>query len=192
MRVAPYVPLSAIFPEERGGFASFCAMVRTLSRTDAIFWCARLNLILSNPQNTDVASKQRYCIERFCDAQEIERGKQFEKEHPGATPFSREQMLELMRWTCFLADDLPGDGETFNDPEVRRRFLKASLIAGELWGDRVFRSGLPVTGDSASDRLRSIVTLRAAVSERARRYHAGPGTRRRDLPERIPGQVSRC
>jgi hypothetical protein len=116
MRVAPYVPLSAIFPEERGDFASFCAMVRTLSRTDAIFWCARLNLILSNPQNTDEASAQSYCISQFCGPEEIERGKRFATEHPGATPFSRAQLLELIRWTCLLADDLPGDGHTFNDP----------------------------------------------------------------------------
>jgi hypothetical protein len=136
VQVTAYVPFSAIFPGERSDFASFCAMVRSLSRTDAIFWCARLNLIVSNPQNTDEGSKQRYCIEHFCDAREIERGTQFAKEHPGARPFFREQLLELMRWACLLADDLPEDGQTFEDPEMRRRFLKAALMAADLRGGR--------------------------------------------------------
>lgn len=167
VQVASYVPLSAIFPGEPSDFDSFRALLRTLSRTDTIFWCARLNLIVSNPQNTDEGSKQRYCIEHFCDAQEIERGKQFEKEHPGARPFFREQLLELMRWACLLADDLPNDGNSFQDPEMRRRFLKAALMASELRGDRVFAGGLPMSGDLRADRLRSIVSLRDAVCERS-------------------------
>jgi hypothetical protein len=126
-----YVPLSAIFPQEPADFAAFCATVRTLSRTDTIFWCARLNLIVSNPQNADEGSKQRYCIGHFFDAQEIERGKDFAKEYPSATPFYREQLLELMRWVCLLADDLPNDGQTF-----RGRASAPDIPQGGVDGER--------------------------------------------------------
>jgi hypothetical protein len=166
METATYVPLSAIFPGESGDFASFCTLVKTLSRTDTIFWCARLNLIVSNPQNTDEGSKQRYCIGHFFDAQEIARGEQFAKAHPGATPFFREQLLELMRWACLLADDLPNDGKSFEDAQMRRRFLKAALMASDLRGKRGFAGGLPVTDDHGADRLTSIVALRDAVCGR--------------------------
>jgi hypothetical protein len=167
MQTATNVPLSAIFPGETSDFASFCAVVKTLSRTDTILWCARLNLIVSNPQNTDEGSKQRYCIEHFFDAQEIERGEQFAKEHPGATPFVREQLLELMRWACLLADDLPNDRKSFEDAQVRRRFLKAALMAGDLRVQRVFAAGLPVTDDHRADRLTSILAFRDAVCGKA-------------------------
>ena len=166
MQIAAHVPCSALFPGESSDFASFCALVRGLSRTDAIFWCARLNLIVSNPQNADEGSKQRYCIGRFCDAQEIARGERFAEEHRAARLFFREQLLELMRWVCLLAEDLPNDGNSFDDPQMRRRFLKAALMASDLRGDRLFADGLPVSGDHRADRLRAIVSLRDAVRER--------------------------
>jgi hypothetical protein len=159
-----YVPFSAIFPGEGDDFASFCALLRSLSRTDTILWCARLSLILSNPQNRDEATKQRYCIGHFCDADEIARGAGFERAHPGARPFFREQLLELMRWACLLAEDAPNDGQSFEDPEVRRRFLKAALMASDVWRRRVYRDGLPTTGDQRADRRRSIIALREGVT----------------------------
>ncbi len=166
VEVATQVSFSAIFPGETSDFASFRALVQGLSRTDAIFWCARLNLILSNPQNADEIGKQRYCIERFCDAQEIARGERFAQEYQSVRWFFREQLLELMRWVCLLADDLPNDGNSFDDPQMRRRFLKAALMASDLRGDRLFPDGLPATGDHSADRLCLIVSLRDAVRER--------------------------
>jgi hypothetical protein len=132
-RVGVFVPVSAIYPEVTSDFATFCSLVRSLSRTDTLFWCARLNLILSNPENRDRIGKQEYVIRRFLDDDQIEHLRRFAAEHGGAdgvAVFLRAQLLELMRWTCLLAEDHPNDGETFEDPDVRRTFLR---LVGARW-----------------------------------------------------------
>jgi hypothetical protein len=119
---AAFVPLPELFPGESDDFAAFCSLLRTLSRTDTLFWCARLSLILSNPHDDNDHGKLQYAAGHFLDAEAIGRFNRFLPKHPGARVFFREQLLELIRWTSLLAQDLQGDGKTFDDPDVRRRF----------------------------------------------------------------------
>jgi hypothetical protein len=63
--------------------------------------------------------------------------------------------------------ELPGDGTTFEDPETRRRFVQAALLANDVWGDRIYASGLNVTDDPATDRQRAAATLRQAIGSNA-------------------------
>lgn len=163
-RTSAYVPFSAIFPGESCDFVSFRALVRTLSRTDTLFWCARLSLILSNPQNKDERSKQGYGIRLFFDPQEHERGLQYAKGHGNPRPFFREQLLELIRWTCLLAEDHPNDGSTFTDPDTRRSFLRAALLASDVWGRHAYPDGLKVTGNQLADRRRALLAMRNGVT----------------------------
>jgi hypothetical protein len=165
-----YVPLSAIFPEISSDFASFCALVRALSRTDTIFWCARLGLILANPHNRNDRGKQQYAVQTFFDSQEIGRINEFIREHRNAGVFFRGQLLELLRWTSLLAEDLPGDGNTYTDPGTRRRFAQVALIASDLWARRVFREGLPATDDRCFNRRQAMPALREAVSAPAQDF----------------------
>jgi hypothetical protein len=162
-----YVPLSVAFPGVADDFGSFRSLVQSLSRTDTIFWCARLNLILSNPHNRDERGKQQYAVGQLFDAREIELLNRFMAAHPSARVLFREQLLELLRWTCLFSSDQPDDGKTFVDPDVRRRFAQAALMASDLWGGRVYRAGLPLSGDPLGDRRRNMPVLRAGVSARA-------------------------
>jgi len=162
-----YVPVSAVFPDVTPDFATFCATVRSLSRTETISWCAHLNLIVANPQNHDEKCKPQYGLSIFFDAQEIGRVNAFVREHPESAVLFREQLLELVRWSCLLGEDQPGDGQTFADPETRRRFAKAALIASEIWGGRVYRDGLPMTGNQAEDLRHAMPAFRRGVLTRA-------------------------
>ena len=162
-----YVPVSAVFPGAKPDFATFCSTVRTLSRTETISWCAHLNLIVANPQNHDETGKQQYGLSIFFDKQEIDRVNVFVREHSESAVFFREQLLELVRWICLLAEDQPGDGDTFADPEVRRAFARAALMASDIWGNRVYRSGLPITGDPVEDLRQAMPAFRRGVMTRA-------------------------
>ena len=65
----------------------------------------------------------------------------FVKDHGGidkVTVFFRGQLLEVIRWACLFCQDQPDDGRTFENPEIRRIFAQVLLMAGDLWGQRVF------------------------------------------------------
>ena len=169
-RFVTFVPVSAIFPEVRPDFATFCRLVRGLSRTDALFWCARLNLILSNPENHNQIGKQGYGVRLFFDHEQIGRLNQFTTEHGGAevvAVFLRAQLLEMMRWTCLLAQDHPHDGKTFEDPKIRRRFAQAALIASDLWGNRAYDGKIESTGNAPGDLRRAMAAIRQGVAANA-------------------------
>ena len=169
-RVGVFVPVSAIFPEVTSDFATFCSLVRSLSRTDTLFWCARLNLILSNPQNRNWISKQNYAIRHFFDDEQIARLNGFAAEHGGAdgvAVFLRAQFLEMIRWVCLLTEDHANDGETFEDPDVRRRFVQAALIASDIWGTRIYEGKILSTGNVPEARRRAMAAVRQGVSSNA-------------------------
>ncbi len=160
---AIHVGLSELFPGKSADFASFCSLVRTLSRTETSLWCAHLGLILSNPHHHDERDKQQYGIAKFFPADAIARLNQFVRQHRSARVFFREQLLELIRWTSLLAEDHPNDGTTYDDPETAYRFGQAALMASDLRGRRIFPEGIPLTNDRHLDRRRAMPSLREAV-----------------------------
>lgn len=165
-KVGVFVPVSAVFPEMTDEFTGFCSLVRSLSRTDALFWCARLNSLIANP-NVKHRDAQQHAMSTFFSSDQIERVNRFAAEHGGAddvTVFSRGQLLELMRWICLLSEDRPNDGVTFEDPQARLNFVKALLIASDLWARRVYRDRLVITGDRKADRQRAIASVRQAIA----------------------------
>ena len=48
--VGVYVPYDAVFSDGPVTFDYFKKVVKSLSRTDTLFWCARLNLIIADPR----------------------------------------------------------------------------------------------------------------------------------------------
>lgn len=166
-----FVPAKEVFPDLSVDFDTFRSLVAGLSRTDTMLWCARLNLLLSNPESLASAlDVQGWVLARFFSADEIARVQAFAKSRGGADHvmvFTRAQMLELFRWAALLAHDLPNDGITFESPEVRRNFVKAALLAHDVWQGRTYAGGLTASDDHASDRMRSMSTFRRAVADNA-------------------------
>lgn len=134
---ATFIPCNAIFPEAGTDFASFKDLVASLSLTDALLWCGRLNLVLTDPA-IPAAHTQTYVADVFLSNEERRRAEAYHREHPASrTILFRGQIMELLRWIVLLCEDHPNDGATFDDEAVRRRFIQAALIAGDLWSKRV-------------------------------------------------------
>lgn len=134
----PNVPYPGIDPT----FARFRSLVSSLSRDDALFWVARLNLILSNPNVYEPLEKQRYCVS-ILELPPIatKRLDDFVWKNGGpdrVTVFFRAQLLELVRWILVLCDNHPTDGITFDQKESRRSFAQAAFIGTELWRKRTY------------------------------------------------------
>lgn len=162
------VPISAVFPDVANDFQVFATLLRTLSRTDTLLWCARLNLIISNPQNHNHREKQQYGISVFFTKEEIERINRYSVEHGGAEKvivFFRGQLLELIRWVCLLCQDQPGDGETFNDSRVLQMFAKAALLASDIWAQRVIGNRFSFVGEVSAARRRALASIRQSIAE---------------------------
>lgn len=135
------VPVSEIFPGLDNDFGTFRRLVSRLSRTDTLFWCARLNLILSSAENDDEISKQQHFLYQFLTSDEITRVNEFCKrlnpKELSARILARGQILEMIRWVSLFCSDAPNDIYTLGDPDIRRTFAQALLIAGDLWAARV-------------------------------------------------------
>ena len=169
--VAVFVPYDAVFNDGPTTFENFKQVLKSLSRTDTLFWCARLNLILADP-NADEKTKQQYYLDCFFTSQQIQSLNKFVYAHSGSDHvrvLHRGALLELIRWVCLLCADHPDDGETFNKPEVRDAFARVLLMASDLWGKRVY-------GDSAFEgtsidekRTNALASIRYSMAET--RYH---------------------
>jgi len=143
--IGTYIGVREVFPEVGNDFATFRDLLTGLSRTDTLFWCARLNLILGD-DSIDSQEKQRFCASQFFTPEEIkllDKAARNTANPEHTRVFFRSQLLELMRWVTLLCDDLPEDGNTFDNPEVRRRFAQAALIASDAWEKRITQHELP-------------------------------------------------
>ena len=141
-QIGIYVPVSVIFPGTEPSLTSFVSLLKQLSRTDVLFWCARLNSILTTRSDLGHEQKQAFGLQQFLSQAEVRRLSEFcsDQGRPtsSVTLFFRGQILELVRWATLYCDDHLDDGNTFEDPKTRRRFAQACLIASDLWSRRVY------------------------------------------------------
>lgn len=139
--VKVFIPAAEVFPGLVLDFDIFKSLLRSLSKTDVVFWLGRLNLIISASSDKSHFVRQEYGVKQFLSKDEIERVNSFAAKHGGASEieiFFRGQILEMLRWVLLFSEDLPGDGETFEEPGVKRNFAKALLLSGDIWSKRVF------------------------------------------------------
>jgi hypothetical protein len=163
-----FVPVSEVFPGVSSDFDTFRDRLARLSRTDTLFWCARFNLIISNPANTDHRGKQQYVISMCLGTEETERLNRFTQRHGSADKmvvFFRGQLLELLRWASLLCEDHPDDGDTFERPEMQRAFAEAALIASDLWAQRIYRDRMSLKDGVATARRRVLASVRQSIAE---------------------------
>lgn len=166
--IAVYVPFSAVFPGIPDNFETFKSLLCDLSRTDSLFWCARLNKIISSPSDATYKERQQFGLNQFMTEEEIDRVNAFTREEGGAervTIFFRGQLLELIRWVLLYSHDHRNDGVTFEDPDVRRKFAQAALLARDIWARRVFGRRFRDTGDILQDRRSALGAIRKAMED---------------------------
>jgi len=162
-----YAPISAIFPGLEPTFATFVSRLRRLSRTDVLFWCARLNSVVSGQSGVSHEQRQAFGLRALLSRAEITLLDRFchdQQRPPGSvTIFFRGQILELLRWAALYCDDQSGDGTTFDDPEVRGTFAQACLIASDLWARRVYGDAVNLADGLDAARTRSLGPLREGM-----------------------------
>jgi hypothetical protein len=165
--VGIYVPVSAVFPGVEPTFGIFRSLLDQLSRTDVLIWCARLNSVLSGPSGLSHADRQQFGLARFLSAGEIDLVNQFcidyARTRNNLTIFFRGQVLEVMRWAALYCEDHASDGATFENPDVRRVFAKACLIASDLWARRVYGQSLDLSRGVPDARRRALGPLRKGI-----------------------------
>ncbi len=165
-KVGIFLPVSEVFPDTDNDFETFKFLLGNLSRTDSLFWCARLNLIVCDPEVNHLA-KQEAGLNQFLTIEEINRVNDYARKNGGAqkiTVFFRGQILELIRWIALYCHDLPEDGTTFENPEVRRNFAKVLLIASDIWSKRVFgENRFSLDGGITIARKRALGAIRKSI-----------------------------
>lgn len=165
--VGVFVPVSVVFPGTRTDRVTFVRLLSTLSRGDVMFWCARLNHIVTNASGRSYMDRQVLSVQQLLPIDEARLIDHFAQGHGGeVTVFFRGSLLEVLRWAVLVCDDHSTDGATFEDPEVRRTFAKVALIASDIWGRRVYGGAL-----SLDQALMQRGNAPSAHSERESREH---------------------
>jgi hypothetical protein len=167
--IGQYIEFRQIFPDEKPTFEYFTQVLSSLSKTDTVLWCARLiNMVCSAPENDNELVQRSGLPERIAKVDRVdiphivrqggavriffgtEEGERLlkalnEHEDPDrSVVFFRGQLLELIRWVVRVCVDKENDGTSYEDPEVRRSFLRVALMASTLWAKRVFGARLSV------------------------------------------------
>lgn len=140
--LALIVSVDAIFTGTTASEESMSAALKTLTRDDALFTCARINAMVSG-FGPDLSNhhRQNAAISRLCSQEEMLALSRYAVKHGGperVMAFFRGQLLELARWITLYCRHQAGDGETFADAAVRSAFVRAALIASDLWQRRLF------------------------------------------------------
>lgn len=167
--VAIALPYNAVFDDGPVTFEKFKDTVAALSRTDALFWCARLNLMFADMNLDDDQKEQRILEMIFSSEQRAARDRFIAKRDPAANQtmaINRGPLLELLRWIALFCTDHQDDKHSFNNPDTRTIFAKALLMVNDAWCERVFPKGALSTGDVVAEQRRNaLVACRREAME---------------------------
>ena len=147
-----FVPLKAVFPELEPTADTLIDLLKGLNRDEVLFACALVNRMVTGTGDEDQDTRRRMPVELFCVDEIIRLINVFSTQRRARrrpTVFFRGQVLELVRWAVRYCDrDSPSYGRIVKDPATRVRFVKAAMVAGELWQARVYadrlRAGRPI------------------------------------------------
>ncbi|HTR81896.1 MAG TPA: hypothetical protein VMM58_09720 [Bacteroidota bacterium] len=160
------VPASEVFPNLNGDIPTLRTILSSLSLTDTIFWCARLNNVIANSSNDSHQVRQVFGLQQFFSTEDINRINHFTRMHDGPENvqiFFRGQILELLRWIALFCDDDTNDGSTFEHPEIRRKFGQCLLIAGEIFGKRIYGKNFFLDANNDVARKRALGPIRKGI-----------------------------
>jgi hypothetical protein len=171
------VEVASAFPGVVASDESMRSALSELSRNDALFFCARINTIVSGFDGTmSRLDRQRAALTLLnlpeetttIDAFIARSGIQTEP-----VVFFRGQLLELARWVGKHCTIHPDEPNTFEKKSVRSAFLRAALIASELWSKRIFGTRLAEEGDSELQLQRALGAFRKGTEEGNEAPHPG-------------------
>lgn len=165
-----YTRISDVFPQMKDDFQTFKCILKELSLTDTLFWCARLNKVLSTSMDVQLKARQEFGLKQFLTPAEIGVINNFVRRHGGPQKviiFFRGQILELLRWVLLYCRDFPDDGTTFDKQEVRLKFVQALLISSDIWANRIFRGRFFVDNDIERSRERALPAIRKSIEATA-------------------------
>lgn len=175
--VGVFVVPEVVFPGIKGTERELTEVLATLSRDDVLFHAARLNTLISGPGDFDTKGRQQAALNWMCASNQIDKINEFIRSRgPVGGPvtiFFRGQCLELMRWAARYCKNLPDDGKSFESAELRENFFKALLIAGVLWGGRVYSDKLKDSGNLDEARRRALGAFRKGIEESNLGPHLG-------------------
>lgn len=161
-----YIRISDVFPHIKNDFETFRGLLKELSLTDTLFWCARLNMALSTSMDITLKARQEFGLKRFLTSDEMRAVNDFVRKRGGPNKviiFFRGQILELLRWVLLFCHDLPDDGITFEKQEVRLKFAQAAFIASDIWAKRVFEGRFSVEEDIDRRRQKALGPIRKST-----------------------------
>lgn len=174
--IGVFVVPDVVFPGVTGTEQELIEVLGTLSRDDTLFHTARLNTLISGSGDYDLKGRQQAALNWLCKSAQIDRINAFIISRGNLGPvtiFFRGQCLELIRWAARYCKNLPKDGLSFEDPQRRENFLKALLIAGVLWGKRIYADKLTGGTDIDDSRRRALGAFRKGVEESNLAPHFG-------------------
>lgn len=160
--VESYVTIFEVFPDIKNDLTTFADLLKKLSRTDSIFWCSRLNNIMSSKKLSS-KEKQQFGVSQFLSIEDINYLNNHIHDKKNTTLFFRGQILELLRWVILYCNDQVNDGRTFEELETRRTFAKVLLIASDIWERRIFKNWSFQNGDIQAEKIYVLGSIRKIV-----------------------------
>jgi hypothetical protein len=167
--IAVTVPVGALFPGVVADESSLLAALAELSRDDALFFCGRLNAMVSGlGAHRGHQERQADAVRWICSEEQQRAFNHYVAAHGGPDNvvfFFRGQLLGLARWVVTHCQNKPADGNTFDDPTLRAAFVRAALIVGELWAQRIFGARLNSPGDNRERLRQALGPFRKSLEE---------------------------
>jgi hypothetical protein len=194
--VGVFVPFGALEPSRAAAEATMVELVSRLDRDAALLVCGHVNALVTGSGISDVRERQQRAFRAVGTPDDCDL---INRWHLGTRPkgasaviFFQGQLLELTRWLALHGSPATGDPACFGQTEVRKIFLRAALLASELWAKRTFSDRLSGGQTGAEAIERALGAFRKSIEESGVAAHPGIAIARgrllfeRFLPERLP------
>jgi hypothetical protein len=194
--VGVFVPFGVLEPSLPSTEATMVELISCLDRDAALLVCGYVNTLVTGSGISDVPERQQRAFRAVGTQSD---GDLIDQWHRSTRPkgasaviFFQGQLLELTRWLALHGSPASGDPACFDEPEVRRTFLRAALLASDLWFNRTTRDRLGGGQTDAEAIQRAMGAFRKIMEESGVAAHLGIAIARgrllfeRFLPKRLP------
>jgi len=194
--VGVFVPFGVLEPSRSATEATMVELVSRLDRDAALLVCGHVNALVTGSGISDVPERQQRAFRAVGTPGDGDLIAQWHRstrpKRASAVIFFQGQLLELTRWLALHGSPASGDPACFDQPEVRKTFLRAALLASELWSNRTIGDRLSGGQTGAEAIERALGAFRKIMEESGVAVHLGIAIARgrllfeRFLPERLP------